>query len=405
MKRIVLLIDGTWNTEAASGNTNVAKLDSAAKIFAQALIKGQAADGVEQIVHYHSGVGVDNDLVVKLLGGAVGFGLKKIIKEVYEFLVSRYDSGDEIYIIGFSRGSYAARALAGLIGASGIQRQIDDAIFEIAWAHYRVNPVSRLQPQQAGSKDAKTVATYTAAAAGQAFHATRVIKCVAVWDTVGSYGIPAGFGFAALARYFTLVTLGFHDTSFGDHIEFGLHAVGVDEHRRPFVPTFWTIPIGQEPKGHVEQTWFAGAHCNVGGGYPDGGLSDLAMIWMIARLQALTPLEFDVQSVVANTKPNVSGAVVDSTVGWPLDHLLPHYRKVLSPVAIDHGYIFDSENPQEEHINETVHWSVIEKRGQREMGAGSDSGLYVPPNLPLEIPPEKIAAVTNEERSLLAGRC
>jgi hypothetical protein len=53
-------------------------------------------------------------------------------------------------------------------------------------------------------------------------------------------------------------------TSFGDHVEVGLHAVAVDEHRRPFVATFWTIPRGQKPKGHVEQTWFAGAHCNVG---------------------------------------------------------------------------------------------------------------------------------------------
>jgi hypothetical protein len=85
-----------------------------------------------------------------------------------------------------------------------------------------------------------------------------------VWDTVGSYGIPAGLGLAPLARYFALFVLGFHDTSFGDHVEVGLHAVAVDEHRRPFVPTFWTIPRGQKPKGHVEQTWFAGAHCNVG---------------------------------------------------------------------------------------------------------------------------------------------
>ena len=100
MKRIVLLLDGTWNTEASTGNTNVAKLDSAGKIFAQALIVAEG-EGVKQIAHYHSGVGVDNGLVVKVLGGAVGFGLKKIIKEVYEFLVSQYENGDEIYIVGF----------------------------------------------------------------------------------------------------------------------------------------------------------------------------------------------------------------------------------------------------------------------------------------------------------------
>jgi hypothetical protein len=131
------------------------------------------------------------------------------------------------------------------------------------------------------------------------------VKCVAVWDTVGSYGIPAGLGLAPLARYFALLALGFHDTSFGDHVEVGLHAVAVDEHRRPFVPTFWTIPKGKKPKGHVEQTWFAGSHCNVGGGYPDARLSDQALVWMIARLQALTGLEFDIDAVKAGTRPNI----------------------------------------------------------------------------------------------------
>jgi Uncharacterized alpha/beta hydrolase domain (DUF2235) len=122
----------------------------------------------------------------------------------------------------------------------------------------------------------------------------------------------------------------------------------VDEHRRPFVPTFWTIAQGQRPKGHVEQTWFAGAHCNVGG-YTDVGLSDMALVWLIARVKALTGL------VRAGTRPNISGAIVDSTVGWPLDHAFPHYRTVLSPVAIHHGYPTDSDDPAEEHINERVH--------------------------------------------------
>src|SRR5262249_10998956 len=155
-----------------------------------------------------------------------------------------------------------------------------------------------------------------------------------VWDTVGSYGIPAGLGLAPLARYSTLVTLGFHDTKFGDHIDVGLHAVAVDEHRRPFVPTFWTIARGRHPKGHVEQTWFAGAHCNVGGGYPQSGLSDEALIWMIARVRALTGLEFDISAVRANTNPKLAEAIVDSTQGWVIDHAFLHYRTVLSPVAI-----------------------------------------------------------------------
>jgi len=218
---------------------------------------------------------------------------------------------------------------------------------------------------------------------------------VGVWDTVGSYGIPAGIGLAPLARYFTLVTLGFHDTSFGDHVEVGLHAVAVDEHRRPFVPTFWTIAKGQQPKGHVEQTWFAGAHCNVGGGYADSGLSDQALVWMIARLQALTGLEFDIDAIRSHTSPNIAGAVIDSTQGWLVDHAFPRYRVVLSPVAIDHGYFSNSENPAEEHVNERVHWSVIAKRG------GGGGAVYAPKNLPENITSGQIADISPEERTLL----
>jgi len=390
MKRIVILIDGTWNKEATTGNTNVARLDPAAKLAV--FIKPRATDNIVQEVYYHSGVGAEGDLLRRLLGGAIGLGLKAIIKEAYEHIVQRYQEGDELYLCGFSRGSYAARALAGLIGASGIQRSIDDQLFEVAWSHYRIKPASRQQPESASSGDRAAIASY--AAKRESFHQISTIKCVAVWDTVGSYGVPAGFGLAALARYFTLFTLGFHDTSFGNHVELGLHALGVDEHRRPFVPTFWTMRKGQPPKGHVEQTWFAGAHSNVGGGYPDSGLSDLALIWLIARVQVLTQLEFDVAAIKANTAPNVGGRVVDSTEGgWLLDHYFPHYRTVLSPVAICHGYFFNRNNPDEEHINERIHWSVIKKRG--------GGPPYGPPNLPPHIAPAKIAAMTNEEQTLL----
>ena len=387
-EKIVILIDGTWNKEGTTGNTNVAKVDI------NALIKRRAANGTVQRVRYHDGVGAYGDIFKKILGGAIGLGLKKIVLDCYGFFVDEYEAGDEIYIFGFSRGAYAARALAGLIGASGIARRRNADLFEIAWQYYRVSPASR-QPQDASWADGSRIVKYKSTAQGNAFHDTRAVKCVAVWDTVGSYGIPAGFGLAPLARYVALIFLGFHDTSFGEHVDVGLHAVAVDEHRRPFVPTFWTIAKGHQPRGHVEQTWFAGAHRNVGGGYPDSGLSDLALVWMIARVRALTGLEFDIASVRSNTKPNIEGAVVNSTKGWFLDEYWPHYRVILSPVAIHHGYLFNSPAPEEENINERVHWSVLAKRSS---GA---TPLYNPPNLPGRIPPEKIALITDEEQDLL----
>ena len=305
------------------------------------------------------------------------------------------NTGDEIYIFGFSRGAYAARALAGLIGASGIARRPNADLFEVAWQHYRVSPASRQRPQHASSAERTKIAKYKSIEDDGAFHDTRSIKCVAVWDTVGSYGIPAGSGLAPLARYVALIFLGFHDTSFGEHVDVGLHAVAIDEHRRPFVPTFWTIAKGQQPRGHVEQTWFAGAHCNVGGGYADSGLSDLALIWMVARVRALTGLEFDLTSVKTNTKPNIGGSVVNSAKGWFLDEHWPHYRAILSPIAIHHGYLFNNPSPDKVHINERVHWSALAKR------ISCTTSPYNPPNLPSQIPPARIAAITQEEQELL----
>ena len=170
MKRIVVLIDGTWNKEGTAGNTNVATLDVAHRITANAFIKAEATDGIAQHVHYHDGVGTEGDFFKRFLGGAVGFGLKQIIKECYGFVVADFAAGDEIYIVGFSRGAYAARALAGLIGASGIQREAGADTFEVAWQRYRVKLAVRRQPETGSSADRKTIADYEALATRQAFH-------------------------------------------------------------------------------------------------------------------------------------------------------------------------------------------------------------------------------------------
>ena len=87
MKRIVVLIDGTWNKEGTSQDTNVAKLDAGQKALAPQFIKSMAADGTIQKVHYHDGVGSEGDLLTKLLGGTIGIGLKKIIRSAMSSLL------------------------------------------------------------------------------------------------------------------------------------------------------------------------------------------------------------------------------------------------------------------------------------------------------------------------------
>jgi hypothetical protein len=125
---------------------------------------------------------------------------------------------------------------------------------------------------------------------------------------------------------------------------------------------------------------------------------------MIARLHALTDLEFDIARVQAATKPNLDGEVYDSAKGWIVDQTFPHSRVILSADAIDHGVFMNTRNPDEEHVNERVHWSVIGKRGRKCTVFGVPDTPYAPGNLPASIEPAKIAAITPEEQALLPAR-
>src|SRR5215472_15684095 len=94
MKRIVILIDGTWNEEGKGNDTNIAKLDPDYKAEGIPLIKPAAADGTVQKAFYHKGVGADLDFVKHLLGGDIGLGLKDIIQKAYGTVVEKYELGD-----------------------------------------------------------------------------------------------------------------------------------------------------------------------------------------------------------------------------------------------------------------------------------------------------------------------
>jgi hypothetical protein len=115
----------------------------------------------------------------------------------------------------------------------------------------------------------------------------------------------------ALARYVTSWQRGFHDTHISDKVAVGLQALAIHERRRPFSPTFWTIPNGQALPASttVQQVWFCGAHANVGGGYVDQHLAHQALVWMIARVMALTGLEFDADYVRQTTTPSALGVL------------------------------------------------------------------------------------------------
>ena len=371
MKRIVICYDGTWNAVADPANvTNVVRLAQA--------VKKVADDKVPQVVYYNAGVGSGGPLD-RLLGGVFGVGLRSNVKRGLGFLTLNWDpaGNDEIYIFGFSRGAYSARALAGVIGTiRGIPKQEYFHRLEDIWNYYRSE--NRTEEME------NTISTYLHGEGAMPPN----IKCLGVWDTVGSYGIPEGLGLGALARKVTSWTRGFHSNTIGDHVEFALHAMAIDERRRAFPATAWIARKGEPVKPHVEQVWFAGSHSNIGGGYERSGLADLALIWMMARAKELAKLDFDKEYIAKNFWPCAACSLYNSDRGWVLSKILPFRRNVIAENASN------SEKKREEQqgmlpINERVHWSVIERLNRPAIVDGSRYIKYAPANVPKTLPDDR----------------
>lgn len=88
-----------------------------------------------QLVHYVPGIGTRK--FERFLGGVFGYGIGNYIKDAYSFIVSNYMPGDEIYLLGFSRGAYSARSLAGMIHNVGILQRRFLYLLNDAYDHYR----------------------------------------------------------------------------------------------------------------------------------------------------------------------------------------------------------------------------------------------------------------------------
>jgi|1186.fasta_scaffold23805_2 uncharacterized protein (DUF2235 family) len=263
MKRLVVCCDGSWNdSDRGTDYTNVAR-------FAWS-IKPVATDGTSQIVYYQSGVGTEGTQVSKIIGGATGAGLSHNMRDAYSFICTNYCEGDEIFLFGFSRGAYTARCIGGLIGFAGLIGKRDLDQFQRLWQAYKEQDTKTLASFETRKKDA-------------------TIKCIGVWDTVGSLGIPEDLDrFGLFKKYY-----GFLNASLGEHVEHAFHALALDEHRKNFVPTLWEqTPAGKAKGQELKQVWFAGVHCDVGGGYAVHGAADIPLAWMASEVSPYLDIDF-----------------------------------------------------------------------------------------------------------------
>jgi uncharacterized protein (DUF2235 family) len=283
MKRLIVCCDGTWNKpEQLQGGllapTNVSKLALA--------IAREDDQGTRQLVHYQRGVGTR--AWEKLRGGALGIGLSRNVRESYAFLVENYGPGDELFFFGFSRGAFTARSLGGLVRNSGILLSHHRARIDDAYRLYR-SPDKDTAPASLEADMFRRLYS----------HPLPEIEFIGVWDTVGALGIPERpFLPSRLVKRWS-----FHDTKLSSHVRCAYHALAIDERRGMFEPALWVQQDHAPADQKLEQVWFAGAHCDIGGGYADTGLSDIALLWMVGKARECG-LAIDPDRLVAVAKPD-----------------------------------------------------------------------------------------------------
>ncbi|KAF2097482.1 hypothetical protein NA57DRAFT_67001 [Rhizodiscina lignyota] len=328
IKRLIVACDGTWlNSDNGMQNGSLAIPSNVTRI--SRAIKSETRDGIQQIVYYQEGVGSEGLPINRFVAGTTGQGLGSNVREGYSFLSNNYDPGDEIFLIGFSRGAFTARSIAGLISEVGLLtkrglQSLVEVFHDVQHQHdpdYRPknpdipfpnkpsarNPAYRDQLYRRGLTDLNVS-----------------IKAIGVFDTVGSLGIPR-VGWLTKVGLQTAESdrMQFYDTKISNRIENAFQALALDEKRSAFAPAVWEKPPGN--RTNLRQVWFPGVHSNIGGGYDDQQLANLTLAWMMAQL---TPfLEFHRHFIIQQEEENID--------------YYKHERKRVRPWGF--GKIYDSK--------------------------------------------------------------
>ncbi|MBW8721064.1 MAG: DUF2235 domain-containing protein [Polaromonas sp.] len=269
-RQLIICCDGTNNNlTGGARDTNVTQLCDLL-----------APDANGQLLYYDPGVGnpgelpgaslTDNlsRLYERLHGLAFGKGVYENIAEAYLFLMRHYQPGDQIFLFGFSRGAFTARSIGGLVTQFGLLRPEMEGLVPTLLHVY-------FSDRERGGK--KYIAIRDQIGRLFTTDQTRAtpVWFVGVWDTVSSVGAPL------LSRTITA-----SPTIVGKRFNHVRQALALDEYRRSFEPRpYYVDPThnyaatGQS----IAQLWFAGAHCDVGGGYAraEARLSQEPLLWML----------------------------------------------------------------------------------------------------------------------------
>ena len=202
-RTLVICLDGTGD-KFDNDNSNVVN-------FVACLKK----DSASQITYYQSGIGTYDGRGMSsgfsaAVDMAVGSGLGVHIKDAYRFIMQYYQEGDKICLLGFSRGSYTVRCLAGMLHKVGLLPAGNDAQISFAYQIY---------------KDDTPEGWKMSAEFKETFCTNVTVYFVGVWDCVASVGfIPRILPFSKSPT---------------NAISYFRHAMSLDEHRAKFKCCQW----------------------------------------------------------------------------------------------------------------------------------------------------------------------
>jgi uncharacterized protein (DUF2235 family) len=183
---------------------------------------------------YIGGIGAIGSPQSRFEEATTGNTMTYKVRHAYRLIVDNYCEGDEIFLFGFSRGAFTARAIAGFIDWTGLLKK--DKVteyFDEVWGKY-----TRRTPRKGGSPQSdfehtKMIALKDGSRIGDLCHKDNKIRCIGVWDTVGSLGAPPlwapsrdndiGIAKAARQRYKVF------DPELKDNVEHAFQALALDE--------------------------------------------------------------------------------------------------------------------------------------------------------------------------------
>ncbi|KAK3379589.1 hypothetical protein B0T24DRAFT_647140 [Lasiosphaeria ovina] len=247
-KRLIVCSDGTWmNSDTGYSKPTfwnpVGKLQTPSNVTRiSRSLRRTCADGAIQIIEYHSGVGTGGTLSDVLSGGAFGLGISENIRGAYSFICANYCDGDEIILVGFSRGAFTVRSVAGMVGQLGLlTREGMEFFYPIYKDMQNWHTPNYEDPFPSIPFDDKPRGEDAARKMTRVYEGTGSgplikVKAVAVWDTERT--------------------------------------------------------VANRGTTELRQVWFPGNHGNVGGGWQDAGVANMSLAWMMDQLASIG-VEFD----------------------------------------------------------------------------------------------------------------